>query len=118
MFPSTRCLHRQRKQRVDGSEYIEEHYNCSTYTLTIEREERKCFSHGVSNAALRRLVLETIRTASTYAIENEAEFIGRVRAASEVRQQEAAKELKRRISKAKKRVAELDVLIKKLYEDI
>ena len=109
-------VHRQRKQRVDGSEYIEEHYNCSTYTLTIEREERKCFSHGVSNAALRQLVLETIRTASTYAIENEAEFIERVRSASEVRQQEAAKELKRRVSKSKKRDAELDVLIKKLYE--
>ena len=109
-------IHRQRKKRVDGSEYIDEHYNCSTYSLTIEREERKCYSHGISNNALRQLVLETIRTASTYAIENEAEFIERVRAASEVRQQEAAKDLKRRISKAKKRIAELDVLIKKLYE--
>ena len=109
-------VHRQRKKRADGSEHIEEHYNCSTYTLTIEREERKCFSHGVSNAALRQLVLETIRTASIYAIENEAEFIERVRAASEVHQQEAAKDLKRRINKAKKRVSELDVLIKRLYE--
>ena len=54
--------------------------------------------------------------AGTAAQENEAEFIQRVRAASEVRQQEAAKDLKRRISKAKKRDAELDVLIRKLYE--
>ena len=109
-------VHRQRKKRADGSEYIEEHYNCSTYTLTIEREERKCFSHGISNAALRQLVLETIRSASVYAIKDESEFIERVRAASEVRQKEAAKDLKRRIGKAKKRISELDVLIKKLYE--
>ena len=109
-------VHRPRRKRTDGSEYIGEHYNCSTYTLTREREERKCCSHTVSNAALRQLVLETIRTASTYAIENEAEFIQRIRSASEVRRQEAAKELKRRIGKTKKRIAELDVLIKKLYE--
>ena len=40
----------------------------------------------------------------------------RVREASEVRQSEAAKDLKRKITKAKKRSAELDMLIKKLYE--
>ena len=39
-----------------------------------------------------------------------------MREASEVRQKETAKELKRKISKAKKRCAELDGLIKKLYE--
>ena len=33
-----------------------------------------------------------------------------------MRQQEAAKELKRKVAKAKKRIAELDMLIKKLYE--
>ena len=100
----------------NGYETIKDSYNCSTYTLTIEHEERRCFSHNISTRALRALILETIRTASTYAIENEDEFIARVRAASEVRQAEAAKGLKRRIGKAKKRIAELDVLIKKLYE--
>ena len=104
------------KQIREGHTILHDGYNCSTYTLTIERETKCCYSHSISTRALRELILETIRTVSTYAIENEAEFIEKVRAASEVRQQEAAKDLKRRISRAKKRIAELDVLIKKLYE--
>ena len=49
-------------------------------------------------------------------ISNREEFIQKVRSISQVRQQEVAKELKRKVAKAQKRIAELDVLIKKLYE--
>lgn len=96
--------------------YPSDLYNCSTYMLTAGRETKKCFSHMVSTRALRTLILDTIRLVSAYAISNEEEFIEKVRAASEVRQEEAAKDLKRRIGKAKKRSSELNVLIKKLYE--
>lgn len=60
--------------------------------------------------------METIRSASAYAISNEAEFVQKVRAASEVRQAQAAKELKRKLNKDKRRCGELDTIIKKLYE--
>ena len=40
----------------------------------------------------------------------------KVRSASRIRQAEAAKEAKRKLSKSKKRIAELDAIIKKLYE--
>ena len=65
---------------------------------------------------MRELLLHTIRTVSAYAISNEDEFVEKVRAASEVRRQETAKELKRKLSRDRKRIAELDGLIKKLYE--
>ena len=39
-----------------------------------------------------------------------------LRAASQIKQKETAKETKRRLSKDKKRIAELDNIIKKLYE--
>ena len=65
---------------------------------------------------MRAPLLDTIRTVSTYAISNEAEFIEKVRAASEVRQVQAAKDLKRKLNKDRKRSKELDGLIKKLYE--
>lgn len=65
---------------------------------------------------MRALLLDTIRTVSAYAISNEAEFIEKVRAASEVRQAQAAKDLKRKLSKDRRRSVELDGLIKKLYE--
>ena len=74
------------------------------------------YKRQVSTKALTELVLETIRTTASYAIQNKEEFIQKVRSISQVRQQEAAKELKRKVAKAKKRIAELDMLIKKLYE--
>ena len=108
--------HRGIRKKANGKEYPSDFYNCSTYCLTIERETKQCFSHNVSTKALTELVLETIRTTASYAIQNKEEFIQKVRSISQVRQQEAAKELQRKVSKAKKRIAELDMLIKKLYE--
>ncbi len=62
------------------------------------------------------MILETIKVTSAYAISNEAEFIQKVRAASEVQQAQAAKDLKRKLNKDKRRFNELDTIIKKLYE--
>ena len=50
-----------------------------------------CFPHTVSTKALNALILETIRTTASYAIQNKEEFIQKVRSISQVRQQEAAK---------------------------
>ena len=104
------------KRKKAGREYSVDFYSCSTYTLTFERETQMCSSHTVSTKALNALILETIRTTASYAIQNREEFIQKVRSISQVRQQEAAKELKRKVAKERKRSAELDVLIKKLYE--
>lgn len=96
--------------------YPYDHYDCSTYSLTFHHADKDCFSHYISTRSLRALILDTIRMVSAYAISNEAEFIRKVREASEVRQKEMAKDLKRKVGKAKKRSAELDGLIRKLYE--
>lgn len=96
--------------------YPYDNYDCASYTSSAQHTDRKCRSHYISTRAVRALILDTIKLVSTYAISNEEEFIQKVREASEVKQKESAKELKRKISKARKRYAELDVLIKKLYE--
>ena len=103
------------KDPVSGL-YPYDHYDCSTYSLTFHHADTKCFSHYISTRALRTLILDTIRMASAYAIKNRDEFAARVREASEIRQSEAAKDLKRKINRAKKRCSELDMLIRKLYE--
>lgn len=92
--------HRGRSTKANGKEYFNDNYNCSTYCLSIERETKECFSHSVSTKALNTLVLETIRTTASYAIQNRNEFFRKVRSISQLRQQEAAKELRRRVSKA------------------
>ena len=60
--------------------------------------------------------MNTIRTVSTYAISNQEEFAEKVRAASQVKKKEAAKDTKRKLNKDRKRITELDNIIKKLYE--
>ena len=108
--------HRKRYTMADGSVVIRSYYNCSTYTLTIERENVLCTNHFINNDALMELLLETIRTVSKYALKNEVEFVNKIREATEVQQASEAKALQKSITKAKKRSGELDVLIKKLYE--
>ena len=107
--------HRHGKTDENGL-FTSDSYNCSTYTLSRKRETAECVSHQISTKNLRALILKTIRSVSRYAIANEVEFARRVREASALRQAEEVRETKNRIRRAKKRCAELDVLIKKLYE--
>jgi hypothetical protein len=72
--------------------------------------------HYVTTANMESLILSMIQRVSWYVSENETEFVQRVREASTIQQEEAAKECKRRLSKSKRRHAELDDLVKKLYE--
>ena len=78
------------KDPVSGL-YPYDHYDFSTYAMTFRHTKQECFGHYISTRDIRALLLDTIRTISTYAISNEAEFIEKVQAASEVRQAQAAK---------------------------
>ena len=101
---------------TESSPYPSDFYDCSTYTLAHQKRTNACCGHYIRTKAVRELVLNTIRTVSAFAISNQEEFAEKVRAASQIKQKEAAKETKRRLSKDKKRIAELDNIIKKLYE--
>ena len=100
----------------DSGLYPSDNYNCSTYVLTGKHSERKCCSHYITTRAVRALILDTIRTVSAYAVSDEKAFVEKIRTASQIRQDKAAKELKRKLTRDRKRSAELDGLIKKLYE--
>ena len=109
-------LYNHRSRGNASKSYPSDWFDCSTYTLARQYHDNACSNHHISTKALRALLLDTIRSASAYAISNEAEFVQKVRAASEVQQAKAAKELKRRLNKDKRRCEELDTIIKKLYE--
>lgn len=104
------------KPDKNGKVHLKDSFNCSGYSGSIEHEKKLCFSHNLSTRALRELVLETIRRVSRYAIENEDAFVEQVREAAQVRQEQDAKELRKELRKAEKRIKELDLLLKKLYE--
>ena len=109
-------MYNQRTRGNDTKPYPSDAYECSSYKLAGQRRTAVCSNHHISTKALRALILETIKVTSAYAISNEAEFIQKVRAASEVQQAQAAKDLKRKLNKDKRRFNELDTIIKKLYE--
>ena len=111
-----RALREGWKPDADSGLYPSDNYNCSTYMLTAKHSEQKCCSHYITTRAVRALLLDTIKTVSTYAISDEKGFVEKIRAASQLRQDNAAKELKRKLNRDRKRSAELDGLIKKLYE--
>jgi hypothetical protein len=96
------------KRRKSGGQ---PYYVCSTNRL-----QQGCSTHYIRTAVLEELILHTIRTVSTYAIENEEDFIRQVREASELQQTATAKELRKKIAKAEKRQGELLSVVKKLLE--
>ena len=109
-------MYNQRTRGSDTKPYPSDAYECSTYKLAGQKRSAACRNHHISTKALRELILNTIRTVSTYAISDQDEFMEKVRSASQIKQKEAAKETKRKLNKDKKRIAELDNIIKKLYE--
>ena len=91
-------------------------YNCSTYSNTRIRETRICSNHHISTQAVRTLLLEAIRKIAQYAIADPKAFAQQIRAEAQIQHEAAAKELKRRLVRDRKRCAELDGLFQKLYE--
>lgn len=61
--------------------------------------------------------MDAIQSVSGFVKTNEAEFVRQVRETSAVRQDETAKSHKRRIAKEQKRIAELNTLVRRIYED-
>jgi DNA invertase Pin-like site-specific DNA recombinase/outer membrane protein assembly factor BamD (BamD/ComL family) len=95
----------------------QDNYTCSTYSKAKSKFENKCTQHHVRTDVVRDLLLETIKATSSYVKEHEAEFIEKVRGATELQQESEAKALKKRLSREQKRINELNILIKKIYED-
>ncbi|MDR1891485.1 MAG: recombinase family protein [Oscillospiraceae bacterium] len=88
-------------------------YTCPTYYI----HHNDCSMHYISAKSVGAVILETIQRATVYARENEAAFVEIIREASAVRHGETVKAHRRQISKNEKRIAELDTLFRKTYED-
>ncbi len=62
-------------------------------------------------------MLDAIREISGYVRRNEAEFVERIRAESVIKMEAAAKAHTKQLAKNERRIAELDHLFQKVYED-
>jgi len=91
----------------------QEYYICSTYRNNRE----KCTTHTIRRLVLEEIVLRHLREAIAYVKNHEDDFI---REAADNSMRERDRELavkKKALAESDKRIAELDTIIKKLYED-
>lgn len=87
-------------------------YVCGSYRQLT----RDCTMHFIKTSALQNLILSAIQEVSAFIQHDEKEFLHLVREETDAGIEKEIKAQKKRLNKAEKRIAELDVLIKKLYE--
>lgn len=92
-------------------------YNCGNYNNSHDQSEKVCCSHNIQAKVIDQFVLETIQYACKSVRMDERAFVESIRSASEIREQSEAKKLKAALKHQEKRYAELDILLKKVYED-
>jgi DNA invertase Pin-like site-specific DNA recombinase len=91
----------------------QDNYICNRYNTYPQ----KCTIHYIKTSTLQTLASDTIKQFGEFARRDEENFVKLVREASELRSAEAAKTHKERLAKSERRHAELNGLIKRLYED-
>lgn len=87
-------------------------FQCGNYRSTTN----ECVSHYVKTSVLEAVILQAIQTVSRYVLENEAEFIDQLKALWNENQTKSANNGQKELAEARKRMADLDGKIQKLYE--
>jgi len=114
-------LHNRRSHYTEDKNgnraYPVDTYECSNYRKNAAKFVDVCSIHFVRTSVVRELVLTTIRKVTDYAKLNEAEFVAKLREASDIKQADCAKASRKQLAKNERRISELDTLFLKIYED-
>ena len=105
-------LNNHRSRAKQSGRESDDYYDCPTYS----QNKGDCCCHYVTTAFIQSVLLQMIRSVSRYAVSDEVAFADQVRALSEVRHADAVKDMTAEAAKARRRIAELDTIIQKLYE--
>lgn len=105
-------LNNHRSKRKTTGRLSDDYYDCPTYS----QGKGDCSCHYITTEFIRSVILQTILSVNQYAISDEAAFAEQIRSLSALRYADAVKEKAKEIKQAKKRIAELAVIIQKLYE--
>lgn len=87
-------------------------FQCQRYKFG----KKTCCSHFIKTSVLEAAALTAIQSVSKHVLENEDEFVAELQAQWQRQQRQTVNSGKEEMEKAEARVAELDVLIKGLYE--
>ncbi len=99
--------------RYEGS------YSCSEYRKDVQylQEGRECTAHYIQESQLEQLVLEELRELLKFVSQNEKRFVRLVMDKSRQEQSKETAAKKRAAEKNRRRIAEIDTLIERLYMD-
>lgn len=91
----------------------QEHMKCSTYA----KDQSECTVHFIRTCVLKEILLNEINKMLGYVRENRDKFIDKAVKASNETHISEIKIAKKTIAKSEKRIAEIDKLFNRLYED-
>lgn len=104
-------MNNRRSKAGKTGRHSDDFYDCLTYS-----HGNGCCGHYISTENVRELVLQAIRSVGRYAIGNEAEFAEKVREVSALRHADEVRGKQAEADHARRRIAELDTIIQRLYE--
>ncbi len=96
--------------------YPYDFYDCSTYTLSLPRADRKCSSHYIPTKTLRELIRVAIQSTCEAALGDEKHFIELVKQQSKTMLENEECSICHEYEAKKERDSLLDNLLKNLYE--
>ena len=99
--------------RARGWTHEQEHFVCATY----RKKKGQCTSHQIHNVQVEEILLHEIWRVTAYTREHEEEFVQLVTRQNEKELDRQLRDSHRELEQAKERIAKLDSIIQRLYED-
>jgi hypothetical protein len=92
-------------------------YECSEFSLSRRKFCPTCTTHSIRTVVIRDIALAVIKAAGTAVKESEEDFLKSIRQTTKENHKELAEDYQKQIKQSEKRIAELDNLIRRIYED-
>ena len=99
--------------RHRGWEREKDHFVCATY----RKIKGGCTSHQIRNVVVEELLLDSIRSITTFAKDHEDEFLQMLTKKNKSETEKSLRDNKRELEQSKARISKLDQIIQRLYED-
>jgi len=107
------CGNKLYQVRGRGWEHEKEYFVCATY----RKIKGGCSSHQIRNAVVEELLLDGIRRVTAFARDCEDEFVEMVTKKTRSELDKSMRDSRRELEQAQARIAKLDEIIQRLYED-
>lgn len=107
------CGNKMYNVRCQGWDHSKEYFTCATY----RKQRGGCSSHQVRTEVVEKLLLQSLKELIRYASEYESEFVEMVLQKTQKARNAELREKKRDYDQSKARIAELDQIMQRLYED-